>query len=108
MAHAIWRRRASRIPPFATVQTDRCRPTSRRAVAIESRIIRHGARSVATRAMAQRPYRAGTSFCDTGTTLISTRRLAARPCSVSFDSIGCVSPKPRVAMRAACTPWLDR
>ena len=38
----------------------------------------------------------------------STRRFAARPSSVSFDAIGCVSPKPRVPIRAACTPWLVR
>jgi len=46
-----------------------------------------------------------TSASVTGATLISTRRLDALPSSVVFDAMGCVSPKPRVAMRADWTPW---
>ena len=59
------------------------------------------------------PNRGGTpnhrrSFCEIGTIFTSTRRFAARPASVSFDAIGCVSPKPRVPIRAGCTPRLAR
>lgn len=40
----------------------------------------------------------------TGTRVISTRRFAARPCSVSLLAIGRVSPAPTVIMRSRITP----
>jgi hypothetical protein len=43
-----------------------------------------------------------------GASLISTRRLAARPSGVAFEAIGCVSPRPRMEKRRWSTPCAPR